>query len=338
MVVPVAIKTWNHWNINAPWGVGPGWHSISGCANGGDAMSTGRQMLFNLKEVLKASPGSWEVLSSCGRDENGAAWVYDLTDNWADASWVYFSSLSKRSWIVLRNTAISAVGEGFQMLIDCDNTCIVDTIHWSISSSAGFTTGGFDEENPPTATDQYFIKNNELWTFLGLANQTKGMSVFKTDDGASTRIYGHSGHSVYLSFFFEKLTAADSGWNKPYFVYPGLLPTFQYLHTDSNIKVEWAGLEPANAFMTSEGTGGGSIAKSTVYDQGDVWGNRICTPVGLSILSDAVPSGFLGRVDDLWFVNSNMADGNYYPDDGSRQFVVMGDLLQPSDGSLVHIG
>ena len=338
MAGPVATKTWTHINIDAPWGIGPAVHPISGCASGGEAQTTGRQMLFNLVQALKASPGSWEVLSSCGYEEGGAPWVYDLSDNWTDASWIRFSSLSKRSWIVLRNTAISSEGEGFQMLIDCDNSCIVDTIHWWISPSAGFSTVGFDEENPPTASDQYNIRNNERWTNLGLAYQTKGMSVFKTDDGACTRIYGHSAHATYISFFFERLSNANPAMVIPYYVLPGLVPNNTNLYANAYTRSSWNGVDGVACSFTSEGYGAGTLVESGPYEKADAFGNRLCTPVGITTISDSILPGFLGRVDDLWLVNENLPDGAYYPDDGSRQFVVMGNLLQPSDGSLVHVG
>ena len=46
--------------------------------------------------------------------------------------------------------------------------------------------------------------------------------------------------------------------------------------------------------------------------------------------------GYLGvfcRVQDLWLAPSNMANGDMFPNDGSKEFVVIGCVVQPNDGT-----
>jgi hypothetical protein len=43
----------------------------------------------------------------------------------------------------------------------------------------------------------------------------------------------------------------------------------------------------------------------------------------------------MGRLTDAYWVHQNMANGDYYPNDASRQWVIVGDLMHASDGGVV---
>jgi hypothetical protein len=206
-----------------------------------------------------------------------------------------------------------------------------------ISYSAGFTGGSTTAR--PTATDEYVVGSSYLVSDFGAA-QAMGANVMKTTSGKCTRIFISAQSGIYKGvFIFEEPKNVPSWWDKPYIACAkggtaggGFPFTYGNFNTAANLVAEvetWNGA----AYVTAEGAGD-VLGKSTQFSTADYNNEWICGTVGL-LASSANPRGFLGEMRDIWWVSDDLPDGTYMPSDGSKQFVVIGDILQPWDGSAI---
>lgn len=311
--------------------------------------------MWGWKEALVAS--GWTVVGSCGY--NGSIWVagMDGIDRWTSADAVTGRTGDfvppydgTYSWIVLRNLAMSSVGGGYQILIspemyDANN-------NWPIyirESYGGFYTGGSTEAKP-TASDEVPLLDsypsdaggvvNRVLTVSG--NYTRGVTVLTSTDGQCTRnLFSSAAGTVLLVVSFERVQDARTWWDKP--VIAGVSrPTYVDLNTaqfGSNVKMMLRAGSTLGipAYFSADGFGTAGVAgKQTFLAGPDPNGNWMCSPVGL-IGTAGGTMGYVGRLADAYWVHENMANGDYYPDDGTMKWVVFGDLMHASDGTAVVI-
>lgn len=157
MSLPTLEKTWI-FNVN----------------NAQGALGTGtlsnRQILFQIKQALIGSLGSWTnasggsiaspstllwtVAYSC--DSSTAGTAGDGVDRWTAATNLVTAS-GAHSWIVLKNTHVDQ-GGNFQVCIDLPNTDGTQGFGFAaiiVSRTAGFTGG--TTSSRPTATDEFVL-------------------------------------------------------------------------------------------------------------------------------------------------------------------------------------
>ena len=96
-----------------------------------------------------------------------------------------------------------------------------------------------------------------------------------------------------------------------------------------------------NAYLSGESCSEGNYP-ATMFVQSnpmDLHSGRpyMFTPVGVVCL-EAGARGQLGIMPDLWWAPQSMNQGSTFPSDGSRQFIKIGDLIYPWDGSNPLIG
>jgi len=332
MAGPIKTKTWKHWSITVPVGSGPAQQTVSGCTLDGTEPAI-RQLMWEIKDALISSPGAWTVISSCGH--NGSNFVYGNTDYWTSAARVWWQYNSEFSWIVLQNSAIAS---GFQLLIVCFGTsaCAPETASFYISFGAGFIGGTTTAR--PTATDERSIKTTtSLWTSASSVN--RGVQVFKSDDGECTRFYTTHNATLNQMWMFDKAISTNPKWTIPVLILGGNTPTYGGL-VDSRVAVtKWGNVSSTAVWFATEGVGTtGPLGRQAGFATADVWGNWICTPIDVVYAAIYADPGILGKVRDLWFTSDDLVDGDYFPGDGSKQFVVLGDLVQPNeDGTTVPI-
>jgi hypothetical protein len=88
--------------------------------------------------------------------------------------------------------------------------------------------------------------------------------------------------------------------------------------------------------MISPVNGTGDGVDDTKLNGVDAGGNWVCPPVSLAS-EDASFTMYLDRFSDLWACPDNLANGDYVPSGGGRDYVVFGNILLPNDGSVVTI-
>jgi hypothetical protein len=324
-----------------------------------------RANMWGIKEMFKTA--GWTVVGSCGCDIShvGSEWTagMDGVDRWInpDAVRVLDSTTTSWSWIVLRNAGINATGQGYQLLISFDGS--VDQAHYVTlfdSWSAGFTGGSITAR--PTATDEMGMLNNQEYMYTRSAvysgTSTVGIHGLWTSDGSMTRIFAtsHEGADHYLNciWCFERVsaTARKPWWDKPYIAQvaalyydnpgddPAIDDTYSGGQTDNEDRM-WTRVGDLKLRVCQSSEQGGivhttpfcALGEMTQCQAVDVGGDWIATRAGIVSLSPVCP-GWLGRRDDIWFIPEVMATGDYLPT-GTNTFLVLGDILIPTDGTLL---
>ena len=282
-------------------------------------------------EVRGSSDSSTSSLLAVGAGGPG-------TDRWIDIDdliW-HTSDGGARSWVVLRQTGISAT---FELLIDCRQGSTNDDggeIR-GIVSQAGFTGGSTTAR--PTATDERSLVELVTWGAGSQASDTAPytMHFMISSDGECTRLVTLNTNAVLIGFWLlDKPKNPKSAWTTPYVARifgNGLSEALTYpLWFDTpNMRTLFGTLDVS--FYCS-GEGYASLGFGEALDEenqldGSTWFGDI------GLVSE-VPSfrGRQGELFDLYWTQDYLAHGRTFPDDTSRQFVVFGDMAFPWDGSL----
>jgi hypothetical protein len=319
-----------------------------------------RANMWAIKTLLVGSAG-WTIVGSCGYV--GGAWAsgMDGVDRWPDAVAVRWTETvgGYFSWIVLRNTAINASGQGYQICIAC-NAGVTQTHFMTLVDSwgGGFTGGATTAR--PTASDEQVLLNKEEYACTNsaviVAPTTVGVNCLWTTDHTATRVCMtmHMGAVHYLNYVWCFELAAVAGrrawWDKPYIAqvagpYYRSMPADSYNggQTDTltrmvtrvaDYKVRVVNTTETTGYVTWETHEHGALGQLTYAQTVDGNGDWIATRVGVSAL-EAI-AGWLGRREDLWYIPESMATGEYLPT-ATFDFFVFGDLLLPNDGNAVPI-
>lgn len=315
MALPTLQKTWA-FNVN------------NQVLTTGTTLGTHRAVIRAIKNALigfAATP--WTVRYSCDGVVAGAAG--DLVDRWdSDSDLVWANAGSAHSWIVLRQTGISAT---FELLIDTGSTSSANlTIE---TSTSGFTGGSTTAR--PTSTETANILTASSWS--SASDVSHRWNVWKSTDGECTRIALGYGGNFTFCLIVDKLNAPTSGFTVPYVVFSpygaGGLTAASFVSTFSfNGKIRHASLT-GSVSMTSEGIGNlfateaniGHIANE-IDNSWDMW------PIGAACVTAGI-RGRHGNFFDLWFVSNSRASSDMIPADGSNQFAVFKPLIFPWNGS-----
>jgi hypothetical protein len=135
-------------------------------------------------------------------------------------------------------------------------------------------------------------------------------------------------------WMFDRAIVVHPSWTVPYVAVVANQTIYTYLHVNAYVRTKWDVFSGLSVYLTTEGQGGGALGRWT--DRCDIpnyFGEYITTRIGVGALNSKYVSNaaFLGWIQDFWFTSDNLADGDTFPGDASKQFVVFGDLLQPSE-------
>lgn len=351
MAGPIKTKTWNHYAISCPIGSGPAQQS------GGSGAQTPptRQLLWEIKNALVSGTNPWVVTKSCAHD--GVNFVYGDVDYWTSAARVWFLYSGEFSWIVLKQNAIYApdpdTGGGYQILIVCNTApTSTHTLNIYISTASNAFTGGSTTARPTAVGEYQALDNSVSWT--SGSNVARGAHVFKSTDGECTRVYTTHSAAYYRTWIFDKGGAPlHSSWAIPSVTMVNYPSTYNYLIQPQSswnqgvVRVKWGNTHNGvGAYLATEGVDSrnidpgtsGPLGRQPAMDVADMWGNWICTLAAVINTSVYGPAGVLGWMQDFWFTSDNLVDGDYFPGDGTKQFVVFGDTIQPNeDGTVVTL-
>jgi hypothetical protein len=299
-----------------------------------------RKMIYLLKEALLTQ--GWSVVGSCGWDGTDVTAGMDGVDRWIDmhavtGTWTQTPHVGKMSWIVLRNTAINASGAGYQIYLatETNNTSATYPVIVIESYSVGFTGGSVTTR--PTASDQRLLLSTLNSGFSDYADAARGFNILTSVDRSKVRILFSSNAMVTLHMWcFEKPQGMKTWWDKPCLSgYCEMLSYANLNETSTGLVVRAGDVIGIPVYLSADGFGtAGALGKQAMLGGADPNGNWMCSPVGI-IGSCAQSIGYMGRLADAYWVHQNMANGDYYPNDGSRQWVVVGDIMHASDGGAV---
>ena len=284
------------------------------------------------------------VKGSC----NGTTGAMDGTDRWTTSTDVQTrtnSATAAQSWIVLKFANMG----GAELLLTYQDSF---DYRFGVQFSAG---GNFaaaaTATHRPTATDYQVMLNPSAGTRTpanggGIAFATSGVAALWTtwlaSDG-SALYFGIASAAEWWSIVSIQLvsSAVTSGTFSPaavcftltpssVFGYGGMLDIWESAPVTS---CRINSLSVYGFFGTEAAKTGIAPALYTAIAELQGSGHNMF-PV---MLWSETPGarGFIGTVTDMWVGNSTAASGDTYPNDTSRLFVQVGDMILPWDGSAV---
>jgi len=258
----------------------------------------------------------------------------DATDRWVAATDLRWTSTNAGSWIVLQNDAIRT---GFQILLQVQDGGggWPDSSTWRVSPGGNYTGGS--ETGRPTATDEISFVDGVNWQGnLGVADSY--IHVMMSSDGECTRIVVCNSNTPKQFFLFDKPSGPVSGWTNPWVAivvqFSGATNMPDYARINDLDSYAWSsvGATTMKLFCTSEGW------VSAMAGQRMTWGNDLdsgawpMATIGLASETSGV-RGRHGELFDMWFGSTTRANADNYPDTLPRQFVQVGDIILPWDGT-----
>lgn len=295
-----------------------------------DALASNRKILRQIKTTLIGFGSQpWTVRGS----SDSVAAGMDAVDRWdSDTDLVWANAGVAHSWIVLRQTGISAT---FEICIDLITASANGSDGEIFASTAGFTGGSTTAR--PTAADEARI-GQDLVTISG-TNSDGVLHVMQSTDGQCTRVVLYKANNAVMFWMFDKPKNPVTGWSNPYV---GIVRS----NTGSSIMLVTELMGTANAqgrgsatfnmTLTSENTGTGANSQIPTAQTfaNDFSGEFPLLPIGL-YSTTASHRGRHGMLFDMWWGLVSNADADGYPNDGSRQFIQMGDLVVKWNGSVL---
>lgn len=322
MALPTLTKTWQHSVNNQTLALGT-------------ALADNKRTMRGIKNALIGFATNPAVVKySCNGTTAGTAG--DGVDRWsADSDLVWANAGTAHSWIVLLLAGISSNHQVLISLEGASGAGAIVTIYES--QSVGFSGGSTTAR--PTATDEFAVSAGGSWS--SSSDISARFHVMQSTDGQCTRVVlGQSSKAVCV-WIFDKPQNPSTGWTNPsvgMLAYNASgLPIATFVTTGTPLARMRNGSTNGNVTFTVEGIGNsfpsdtaiGNIANE-IDATWDLW------PVGLACLTTGI-RGRHGTLFDAWFGSAVIADGECYPDDGSKQFAQFGCWVLPWNGTTVTL-
>ena len=302
-------------------------------AASGSALTDHRQVLKDIIDALLAFATA--PCTCLGSSDSTTAGLDTVNRLDALAKFVWDAPGNAHSWIVLKQTALSSTGQGWQLLISCENADAngkVLTVYHSVS--AGFTGGSTTDR--PTATDEQAILANVQW--LTASGTSVGPIVWNVQlcsvaGSGAIRIFAfyNDFNILYASFerygnvqgtqsypvicsWFGGTTASDVALSSAF------MSTGVYARpVSNNVNARYS------ALAGNLGNADAAIQTSwSVYS--GFW------PADEIWISDTTNICRLGKIVDLYFGSTNAAFATY-PSDGSFVWGTVGNVIVPTGGT-----
>ena len=314
MAIPILTKTWQ-FDVN---------QSVTAQ---GSALATMRRVMRTIVDSLVGfATLPWVVRGS----SDSVAAAMDSTNRWlADANLVW--SGGTHSWIVLRQTGVSAT---FEICIDLSSgSAGIITVAFS---STGFT-GGTTSARPTAADEVVSLSANQWCTGTDVAHVVHAM---QSTDGKATRVAVCAQSTTLATFFlFDSPLDPVTNWADPVVVHTkgigsGFVITLATMNTSTTA---WGYQTVAMPlYFTRGGFAGYSMAStSSIGGVGnEISGEWDLPGMGVAC-STAGKRGRHGGLADIWWKPEGIGHGDTGPNDVTRQFVAMGGVFLPWDGSVV---
>lgn len=322
MALPTKAKTWQY-NVN------------QAVALQGSIIATSQRLWRTIKNSLVGfATLPWTVRGS----SDSVAAGMDAVDRWAaDANLVNDTAGNVHSWIVLRQTGIAT---NFEICLDLNSNGGSGNFDFIVSPGAGFTGGSTTAR--PTATDEVVTQANSAYAWSNVdANHV--VHVLQSTDGQCTRVAVWRASTNLCTFWIlDKPANPVTGWTKPSLfgtvgVSSGVVNTAGLFGNFANTTLKGYGSAAMVLAMTGEGSQATSGLLSNLTGIGTTANSFDGTwplfPIGIGSITVAM-QGRHGTVFDLWWRPTSLGQIDTFPNDTSRQFVVMGDFVLPWDGSV----
>jgi hypothetical protein len=293
------------------------WAKTRLTATGSTAENAARILFERIYKHLVANCGWACVATSNGVDSAGAGDRITADD---PAHLVPAAEGINHSWVLLQNDHIAT---GFQVLWNF--TSASSAIYCDCTFSlVGFTGGSLT--NAPTST--FGCKQAAIGWKTYVAATTVSANVFSSSDYQCTRIF--MGPTTVTGFMI---------FDRPHTVQPWYTaPNFVLMSLGSGVYADF-GSSASQAIVGSNRMSHYVWHRLSASMAGAAGDNQGAWPVDYAqIQCSGVPRhGHLGHLQDLWFVLASLAVGDAFPGDGSRQQIVIGNLVLGNDGTALTL-
>ncbi len=333
MALPTLAKSWQFGPANA--------YINQAIAASGTILTTNRNMLLAIKNSLVGmSTLPWQIRGSSNGGGNTIGTHYDVviasgaagpaTDRWVtNANLIWAAAGTAHSWVVLRQTGVSAT---FEVLISCEAASTNGSLLTIYASSLGFSGGtGLAR---PTAADETTVLAGTSWGGRNAADGAFKLHVEQSTDGQCTRIQLYSASLCCGFILLDKPRAPVTNWSNPFAAMwlstadnpLANMPVAANMYSAAPV-VGRGPIGNMTMFMTAEAKNNINIQAAGIQRPNDISGEYYMPGVGL--YSDtALQSGQHGYLYDLWWANTVLTEGSGFPATGSTgQFRVVGDLV-----------
>jgi hypothetical protein len=313
-----------------------------------------KAILFGLKTAMVAA--GWTVQLSSDAASAGAA------DYWIDTGDLNWGTTGARSWIVLRNPDFFGAGAHFELLLECRWAASDHPTNLGVKYSPTGDYSGGNTTTLPTATTGVELVTiptgvHDDGNFIQGSATRRAWHFMCSSDLQCTRFFvtQRLAEVVHVTTFFaiERIKNPTSGL--------GATDQFVVLwYSDESVTgtstktlvTQWNAAARAKSYVAGSGasayylTGefcGTALVRDQIRasnpDDGDSWP---LFPMGLvTITNTAWAYGRNGELFDIWWapaMNTQLVanpknTGMTYPNDSSRTFIQLGDMVFPWDGS-----
>lgn len=339
MAMPTKEKTWSF--------------DVNNVQNSGVTATDMKEILLGFKNALVTA--GWTVSLSSNATSAGADDYWDTT---ADLNWN--TTGNARSWIVLRNADFFSVGAHFELLLECRWASATYVTNLSIHYSPTGDYAGGDTTTLPTATTSVTITatpSAEVTNFIQRSVTRRAWHFWTSSDRKCMRfmVTQRLGEVIHTSTFFMidhmKNPVAGLATSDQFIVL--YKPDASTIYTDSKVLASLfnaaaaavsyhAGHGATTYYLTGEFCGAALVRDQIRAANPDDSNSWPLFPVGLvTITNSAYAYGRNGELYDIWWapaMNTQYAynpknTGMTYPNDSSRTFIQLGDLVFPWNGS-----
>jgi hypothetical protein len=271
----------------------------------------------------------WTVWGSCnatlyGNNDGVNRWITT-----GDLNWVGEAGSTTRSWIVLKQTGLGVDASiCYEMNTNSATQCITVVVFPTGPSVGGTTLVR------PSAANEVVLLSAALW---GGSGTSTVIHAAQSTDGQCTRLLlCRLGFVVAIQMFDRPKSPVD-GWS-PAIVMLALgtnasaTQTTYALLNDSAASKGRIGSVASTFYMTSEGWGASTLGEQMTFPDDDT-AEYPLSPAYLASDLVGVRGMAKGRLYDLWWGSTAVANGSTYPSDGSKAFAQFGHLIFPWDGS-----
>ena len=288
--------------------------------------------IIGIKNMLKSA--GWEFVSG---SDSVSVINAPGTDPWIDYTDIVVSATVAHSWIVLKNTNISA---NFSICLDFKTSALSSISAYC--TTAGYQSDGTTSDRPSVNIGGYEnnLINNDTWV-NGAAGSRKSLIIYSSDYKCY-RIFNSSGASGYNNQWFFEVPKSPSSW----FTVPYLasITTYNSIVTYANSCVTSVTKFKTDLNSASVNVGFGCIGLESAFGVLDVGikedfnGNFILSPIFLISLNSSYP-GIYGELYDMYWTSQGFETtfpyvGGFLKTSASdRGLIVFGPMAFGNDGN-----
>jgi hypothetical protein len=271
-------------------------------------------------------------------------WLGDAT-NWSQ--FVVYNPVTGSYWGIYGDTSSNS----FRERSVSAGLCAPHVIVAGGATNVAFT--GPTVTNPEGSVNALRTFEGNSTSPWGTGVKTIKLHLWISDDGQHTRLIGCEDGSASLFWFDETVLNPHAQWatspTTPVVSCQadqagGICATYAQFNDTPHVlgtpiptpSPEISDRNKPLFYLTAEGYGAAANGQNLTIPN-ELTGEWPMYPIGIAS-NEIASKGRLGQLVDIWWTSTGTVGGEMIPDDLSRQFVCIGDMILPNDGSILEFG